>query len=102
MRQGMLRVSAYAAADEVAYLAGGDALLNKRVAVADRDRLILDRLPIDGEAERSPDFVLTAVATADRAGLVIETREVRSQFSGQLLGELRHAVFLDEREDAGL
>src|SRR4051812_22788374 len=48
-----------------------DALLPQGVAIADRDRAVLERLVVDGHAERRADLVLAAVALADRAALVV-------------------------------
>ena len=62
-----------------------DALLLHRVAVAQRDRAVLQRVVVDGDAERRADFVLAAVAPADRAGLVVRDREVRAQQLDDLL-----------------
>src|SRR4051812_10262593 len=47
-----------------------DPLLLHRVARPDRDRLILESLEVDRDAERCADLVLTAIAAADRAGVV--------------------------------
>src|SRR4051794_11098052 len=49
-----------------------DPLLLERVAIADGDGLILQRLAIDGDAVRRADFVLPAVAAADGGLLVVE------------------------------
>ena len=47
-----------------AHLLGG-------VAVADRDRVVLERVEVDRDAQRRADLVLAAVALADRLGLVV-------------------------------
>ena len=49
------------------------ALLLHRIAVADRHRAVLERLTIDGDAERRTDGILTTVALADRILLVVDT-----------------------------
>src|SRR5699024_9533618 len=77
MRYGVVRkvLVAGAAADEVRgsgadqsgrevglHLVQRHALLGHRVALADRDGLVLGGLEVDGEAERGADLVLSAVA----------------------------------------
>src|SRR3954449_10506563 len=49
----------------------GDPLLGQRVAVAEGDRVVLERLVVDGDAVGRADLVLAAVALADRAALVV-------------------------------
>src|SRR3954471_19166905 len=51
-------------------LVDGDALLGHRVAFADGDRVVFERVEVDGDAERGADLVLAAVPAADRAGVV--------------------------------
>src|SRR3954470_10657728 len=46
------------------------ALLGHRVALPDRDRLVVEGVEVDGDAERRADLVLAPVAPADRAGVV--------------------------------
>src|SRR4051794_4081340 len=48
-----------------------DPLLGQRVAVAERDGVVLERLVVDGDAVGRADLVLPAVALADRAALVV-------------------------------
>ena len=48
-----------------------DPLLLERVAVAERDRAVLERLLVDRERPRRADLVLAAVALADRGGVVV-------------------------------
>ena len=45
-------------------------LLLHRVALADRDGVVLEGVEVDGDAVRRADLVLAAVAAADRAGVV--------------------------------
>ena len=54
----------------VSRLGERDALLRHRVAVADGDRVVVERVEVDRDAERRADLVLAAVAAADRAGVV--------------------------------
>ena len=61
--------------ERVLQVRGGSAdrqpLLGQRVAFADRDRVVLERLVVDRERERGADLVLPAVAAADRAAVVV-------------------------------
>ena len=65
--QGLRSSSASRAAD----LPDREPLLGERVAVADRDGVVRERLLVDRERERRADLVLAAVAAADRAALVV-------------------------------
>src|SRR5689334_20981650 len=58
----------------------GHSLLEERIAVAQRDRSIFHRLSVDGQAVRRANFVLAAIASADRARLIVKDREARAQF----------------------
>src|ERR1700745_2724730 len=51
-------------------LGDGDALLLHGVAVADRHRLVVQGVEVDGDAVRGADLVLAPVPAADRAGVV--------------------------------
>jgi hypothetical protein len=46
--------------------------LLQRVAVADRYRLVLQRLAVDGQAVRRAGLILPPIATADRSLVVVE------------------------------
>ena len=48
-----------------------DSLLLHRIAVSERDRAIFHRLPVDRQAPRRPDFIVTAITAADRVLFVI-------------------------------
>src|SRR6185436_9537062 len=74
----------------------------ERVAIADRDGLVLRGLAIDRDAERRAGLVLTTVTAADRSAVVVEHIEVLAQIVVNLVRELRHAVLVDEREDGRL
>src|SRR5436309_5219358 len=54
-----------------AELVDRDPRLLERVAVAQRDGAVLERLVVDGHAPRRPDLVLSPVALADRAARVV-------------------------------
>src|SRR5437588_2383394 len=62
-----------------------DPLLLHRIAfaqghrVAQRRVFFAERFEVDGNAERRACFVLPPIATADRAGLVVENVHVRSE-----------------------
>src|SRR5690349_15698223 len=88
--------------DHVAHCVGRDALLLERVAIPNRDRPILHRLPIDRNAIRRADLILTPVAPADRARLVVKHRKGAPQLFRQLLRKLRHSILLHEWENSGL
>src|SRR6185503_18524739 len=79
----------------------GHAILLERVAISDRYRSVFHRLAVHRDAERRADLVLTPVSPANSTRLVVEHREGGSQLLRQLVGELRHAVLLHERKDAG-
>ena len=53
-------------------LVRGYAHLLERIPVADRYGSVFDRLTIDGNTPRSPDFVSTAVSTPDGTRLIVE------------------------------
>src|SRR5215211_8375342 len=74
-------------------LADRDAVLDQGVAVADRDRAVLERLVVDGHAVGRADLVLAAVALADRPALVVLALEARALERGvDVAGDLRLAV----------
>src|SRR5262249_40676166 len=51
-------------------LVDADSVLPHRVALAHRDRLVVQRLEVDGHAVRGADLVLAAVPAADRARVI--------------------------------
>src|SRR4051812_16613051 len=57
----------------------GNAYLFRRVAVANRDRIVLQRIEVDGDAQRRSHFVLTPVAPPDRLRLVVVDHVVLAQ-----------------------
>ena len=57
--------------DESARACDRDPLLRERVAVADRHRVVLERLLVDRERVRRADLVLAPVAAADLARVVV-------------------------------
>src|SRR4051794_25012355 len=56
--------------EEGLHLVDTDAFLGHGVAFADGDRVVLEGVEVDGDAERGADLVLTAVAAADGARVV--------------------------------
>src|SRR5207247_3574643 len=79
-RNAVSRTSLWSGAELLAE--GGNELgdrhadLGHRVALADRDRAIDERVEVDGHAERGSDLVLPPRAAADRLGLVERDDEV--------------------------
>src|SRR5690606_1145825 len=59
-------------------------------------------LPIYGHTERGPDFIHPAIALSDRVLLLVEHFHARPELARDLLGDFRHPVALDEREDPHL
>src|SRR5690242_13484628 len=57
---------------------------------------------VDRDPERRADLVLTAIAAADRAGLVVVDREVPAQLVVNASRALRLSVFPQEGEHGGL
>ena len=76
--------------------------LLERVAIADRDGVVGQRLAVDRDAVRRAGFVLAAVAAADRPFFVVEHVEPLLEGRVNLGGHFRHAVLLHQREDGGL
>ena len=80
-----------------------DPLLRERVALADRDRVVLERLLVDRERERRADLVLAPVAPADLAAVVVLDRRSRRSSSYSARALLDHVVALaDQRQDGRL
>src|ERR1700716_695714 len=65
-----------------------DPVLPQAVAIAQRDRVVLERLVIDRHRPRRSDLVLAAVAAADRAALVVLGLHAIAQLAVDLVGEL--------------
>src|SRR6478736_1809902 len=78
------------------------ALLRERVAVAQRDRAVLQCLMVDRHAERRADLVLAAVAPADRAALVVLALHPPPDLPVHLARKLGLAVLRDKGEDGHL
>src|SRR3954469_22348519 len=78
------------------------ALLAQRVAVADGDRAVLERLVVDGHAERRADLVLAPVALADRAALVVLGLHAAAQRGVHLARDLGQAVLAHDGQDGDL
>ena len=67
----------------------GHAHLGHSVALADGDRVVVERLEVDGDRQGSADLVLAAVATSDRLGLVVLGAKARAQPGRQRAGDDR-------------
>src|SRR3954453_18971801 len=81
----------------------GDPLLGQRVAVAEGDGVVLERLVVDGDAVRRADLVLAAVALADRAALVVLALEAGAlERRVDLPRALRVALLAQQREHGPL
>src|SRR5690242_6625551 len=83
-------------------LVQGDALLLHRVALADGDRVVVQGVEVDGDAERRTDLVLAAVAAADGTGVVELDVPVLPEVGGEALGLRRELRVAGEREDRDL
>src|ERR1043166_8085629 len=77
-------------------LADRDAVLLQRVAIAQRDRVVLERLVVDGDRQRRADLVLPPVAAADRPALVVLGADVLAQLEVDLARLLRMAVLAQQ------
>ena len=53
--------------------------LGHAVALADGHRMVVERVEVEGDRQRRPDLVLTAIATPDSLRLVVHGREMRAQ-----------------------
>src|ERR1019366_3294032 len=60
-------------------LVHADPLLGHRVAIADGDRPVLQRIDIDGDAPWRADLVLAAVQLADRCRVIVDGHQVTLQ-----------------------
>src|SRR5262245_36345421 len=76
--------------------------LLEAVAVAERDRTVAECLAINRDAKRRAGFVLAAIAAANGAAFVVEHGHVGLDGAIDALGDFRHAVFFDERENSSL
>src|SRR6266545_2106149 len=62
-----------------------DALLTHGVAVPNGDRVVLQRVEVDGYSVRRPDLVLPAVPPADRTRVIVVDPEVTPERGRHLL-----------------
>src|SRR5215207_739312 len=72
------------------------------VPIADRDRLVLERLEVDGDRERRADLVLAAVAATDRLRLVVVDHVALTEGLADLVGERGQRVPARQREHGHL
>src|SRR3990172_5602661 len=87
---------------EPRHLVEPDTLLLHRIAVPRRHGALGRRLAVHGDPERRARLVHPAVPPPDRAAVVVEHGESALDVVVQRRGELRHSLFLDQREHAGL
>ena len=82
----------YTLGDVISYLADGDANLLHAVTLTHGDAVVglvglgADGVEVEGDAEGGADLILTAVALADGAGLVIVDHELLGKLSVKLHG----------------
>src|SRR5919204_6615023 len=76
------------------HVGDGHANLRHRVALADRHLLVLERIEVDGDAERRADLVLTPVPAADGLRLVVRREQVRTDRRVDLARERRELLVL--------
>src|SRR6478609_482231 len=79
-----------------------DPLLAHRVALADRDGVVVEGLEVDRHAERRADLVLAAVAATDGTGVVELDVPVLAQLGGKGLRLRREVGVAAQREDRDL
>ena len=65
--------------------------------------MVVDRVEIDGDAQRRSDLVLTTVTAADGTGLVVVDHPlVLTQVGGQIVGDGLQLGLLAQRQHGGL
>src|SRR2546423_11393433 len=80
----------------------GDADLRHFIARADGDRLVVDRLEVDGDRKGRADLVLAPVALADRLRIVVLGPKVWSQLVLDLFRQLGERLLARERQHRDL
>src|ERR1044072_278479 len=90
------------ACEEAFELVDRDPLLGHAVALADGDRVVLQRVEVDGDAERRADLVLPAVAAADGARVVEVDVPVVAQHGGDVARLRREIRVAGQREHGHL
>lgn len=88
-----------AVVDNLVEVGDSYALLLHRIAMAQGDGVVFERLMVDGDAVRCSDGVLTAVAFADRVFLVVAGREIELEVVDNLAGLFGKPVFADKRKN---
>src|SRR4051812_12794127 len=76
--------------------------LHHRVALADRDGVVVERVEVDGDRERRADLVLPAIAAPNRLRLVVLGHEVWLQAMQHIAGERRQLLVLRQRQHRDL
>src|SRR5699024_9723682 len=77
-------------------------LLAHVVALADRDRLVVEGVEVDRDAQRGADLVLTAVAAAEGTGGVEGDVAALAQTRSEVLGGRRELLVATQRPHGGL
>src|SRR5690625_3367993 len=77
-------------------------LLAHVVALAARDRLVVEGLEVDRDAQRGADLVLTAVAAAYGTGVVEVDVPALAQTRSEVLGGRRELLVATQRKHGGL
>ena len=70
--------------------------------LADGDRLVLERIEVEGDAVRGADLVLAAVAATDGLGLVVVAHPQGLEGGQQLPGRLLELGLLRQGQDGDL
>ena len=80
-----------------------DPLLGHRIAIADRDRAVLERVDVDRHAPWRADLVLAPVELADRGGVVVDRHHVALQVVLDPMAQLDDlGSLLEQRQDRDL
>ena len=87
--------------DDAFEFVDADADLLHGVAVAQGDGVVFQSLEVDGDAARRADFVLTAVAAADGAGVVVEAVPATVEFFENFARFADQFVFVFEQREDG-
>src|SRR5699024_3478997 len=82
-------------------LVQGNPLLAHRVPLTNGDRLVIEGVEVHGHAVGRADLVLTAIAPADRTGVVELDVPVLAQLGGQVLGDRGEFFVARERQHRG-
>jgi len=76
-----------------------DPLLRHRVAFANRDGFVFERVEVDRDGEWRSDFVLATVSASDRTGVIKVNVPVLSKVFGEFTRQRREFLVARQRED---